>query len=242
MPISRIVVVTLLFAFAVPTLAQAQDIDLRRKLNVAGAATTLVANDAARVSLTVQSERKTAGGALSAASRKLRSVIGRVRATGVLPADIRTRQIGVRKLVKRLESGERKTLGYRATQGISVIVHNVPTVGVLVDRAVAAGATGVSGPTFFVSNTPRLYRDALALAFDDAKAKAQLLAERSGAKLGPVLSISEGVEFAEESAAFDQAPAAPGAPAPATVPPPTQPGQSQIEATVKVVFELLPVQ
>lgn len=237
MSLPRLLALSLLFAVAVPSVVQAQDADLRRKVSVRGQSSTLVANDAARLTLGVSATRPTAAAALQAASRRMQRVIGAVRATGVAPADIRTQNISINRLVTRLKGGRTRNRGYRATQGIGVVVRDIDRTGVVVERAVGAGATRVSGPEFFVSNASRSYREALGLAFDDARAEAQALAERAGARLGAVLSMEETTETEPMPQAAANAPA--GADAPARVAPPVQPGESRLDASVVVVFELV---
>lgn len=230
----RILAVSLLVVLAGPALAQADGPDLRRMITVTGESSTLVANDAARLTLGVQATRPTARTALQAASRQMQRVIGSVRAGGVAEADIRTNTISVSRLAKRRKRGHTKSR-YRATQSIRVTVRAIAQTGRLVDRAVGAGATQVSGPDFFISSIGRSYREALGLAFDDAHAKAQLLAGRAGGTLGPVLSIDEGVTAEPVGPAGQAGPAAADK-APVT---PVQPGQSRLDATVTVVFELV---
>ena len=236
MSLPRLLALSLLFTVAVPALAAAQSVDLRRKVTVTGQSSTLVPNDAARLTLGVQATRPTARVALGAASRQMQRVIGAVRAAGVAPADIRTDTISVNRLVTRLRGGRARNRGYRATQSISVVVHDIGRTGVIVERAVGAGATRVAGPEFFVFNPARSYREALVLAFDDARAEAQVLADRAGARLGAVLSVEERTET-------EPVPQAAAGPEPGRVPgaaaPPVQPGESRLDAAVVVVFELV---
>jgi uncharacterized protein YggE len=236
MSLPRLLALTVLFAVAVPAVAEAQEPDLRRKVTVTGQSSALVANDAARLTLGVAATRPTAGAALQAASRQMQHVIGATKAAGVAPADIRTETISVNKLVTRLKGGRTRTRGYRATQSIGVVVHDIGQTGIVVQRAVGAGATRVSGPDFFVSNPARSYRDALALAFEDAKADAQVLADRAGARLGAVLSIEETTNTEPVPQALADAPSPSAGKA---APPPVQAGESQLDASVVVVFELI---
>lgn len=237
MSLPRLLAVSLLFALVVPAFAEAQTVDLRRKITVRGQSSTLVANDAARLTLGVQATRPTAKVALQAASRQMQRVIGAVKASGVAPADIRTQTISVTRLVTRLKGGRTRFRGYRSSQSIRVVVHDIERTGSIVQRAVGAGATRVSGPEFFVFNPALSYREALALAFDDAKAEAQALAERAGGRLGAVLSIEESTDVEPEPQALAApAPAAGGGGGSA---PPVQAGESRLEATVVVVFELV---
>jgi uncharacterized protein YggE len=236
MSLPRLLALSLLLAVAVPSVAGAQSADLRRKVSVNGQSSALVANDAARLTLGVSATRTTAKGALGAASRQMQRVIGSVKAGGVAAADIRTQTIAVNRLVIRLKGGRTRSRGYRATQSIRVVVHDIDRTGVIVQRAVGAGATRVSGPEFFVSNASRSYREALAAAFDDAKADAQALAERAGARLGAVLSIEESTDSEPVPQALSAAPSPTASDAPA---PPVQAGESRLDASVVVVFELI---
>jgi uncharacterized protein YggE len=184
----------------------------------------------------VSATRPTAKGALNAASRQMQRVTGAVKAGGVAASDIRTQTISVNRLVTRLKGGRTRSRGYRAAQSIRIVVHDIDRTGILVQRAVGAGATRVSGPDFFVSDAARSYREALAAAFDDARADAQALAERAGAHLGAVLSIDESTE----SQPVPQAESAAAAPSTSAAPaPPVQAGESRLDASVVVVFELV---
>lgn len=238
MSLPRLLAVPLLFALVIPAFAEAQTADLRRKISVTGQSSTLVANDAARLTLGVQATRPTPKTALAAASRQMQRVVGSVKASGVAASDIRTQNISVSMLVTRLKGGRTRLRGYRANQSIRVVVRDVAGTGALVQRAVGAGATQVSGPNFFVLDKSRLYHEALGLAFDDAKAAAEVLAQRAGARLGPVLSIDERTSDEPEPQVAADAPSD-ASPAPAAPPPPVQAGQTRVDATVDVVFELV---
>ena len=213
-----------LLALALPAAATAAE----RTVSVTGKATLEVPNDTASVGLGVSAVRTTKAAALRAASARLRAVIVAVQAIpGVGDGDVRTGSISVR----RIERG--KTTRYRSGQGVTVTLHEPDRAGELVAAAVAAGASGVRGPNYFVGDTEAAYGRALAAAFEKARAKAQLLATQAGATLGPVQTIVEsgGIEppvFAapeEKSGSADQAP-------------PTKPSTSTVTATVNVVFLL----
>ena len=82
-------------------------------------------------------------------------------------------------------------LGYAASNSVTVKT-SLASAGKIVDAAVGAGANGASGPSLDVSDQASLYRDALHKAVDDAKLKAQSLADAAGLNLGGVQSITEG--------------------------------------------------
>jgi uncharacterized protein YggE len=202
-----------------------------RTVAVTASANVKVPNDTAKVGFGVKRERKSRTAALQATAAGLRQVIAAAKAfPGVGEGDIRTGRIDVRPVKKG------KVTVYRATEGIQVTLHEPSKSGELIAKGLAAGATGVSGPTFSVGNEEEAFAKVLAAAFDKAKERASVLAAQAGAKLGQALTIEEGegAEFigprfdsAEEGAAVKAAPT-----------PPTKPGTSQVKATVHVTFEL----
>jgi len=207
-----------------PAAATAQD----RTVSVEGTATQEVPNDTAGLGFQVAKERGSRAAALSVVSLRLRSVIAAVQGIpGVGAGDVTTGRISIRKAIRG-----KRTL-YRASEGISVILHEPDRAGEMVNAALAAGATGTSGPRFFAGDPERAYENTLLAAFDQAKAKASALATRAGATLGPAISIEEGAE-AVPNQPKSRAPQAVSAPAA----PPTKPGGSTVTATVHVVFAL----
>jgi uncharacterized protein YggE len=201
---------------------------VERTVAVTGTATQQVPNDTAGLGFSVGKERKSRAAALRIVSVLLREVIATVQGIpGVGPGDVTTGRISIRKVVRG-----KKTL-YRASEGISVILHQPDQAGQMINAAIAAGATGTSGPSFFPGNPELAYDNTLVAAFDQAKAKAAALATRAGATLGPAISIEEGSEIVPKQ------PASRGAKGVAAEPaPPVKPGASTVTATVHVVFAL----
>jgi uncharacterized protein YggE len=242
---TTLLIALLAVALLVPASAQAA---IERTVSVTADATLKVPNDTASLGFSVSRERRTRGVALRAVSVGLRGVIAAAQGIpGVAAGDITTGRISVRK------SFRGKQVVYRAGEGIGVTLHQPDKAGELVSAAIAAGATGVSGPSFFVGDSEAAFTAALAAAFDKAKARATALATRAGGTLGAALTIDEG-EGPVLTPEFD-AKAAPtggcGTASPetttavkrassrcTTAPPPVKPGTSTVTATVHVVFAL----
>jgi uncharacterized protein YggE len=208
-----------------------------RTVAVTASATLKVPNDTARIGFGVKRERKTRAAALQATAAGLRKVIAATKAfPGVGEGDVRTGRINVRPVQKG------KVTVYRATEGISVTLHEPSKSGELLAKGLAAGATGVSGPSFSVGDEEEAFGKVLAAAFVKARERATVLAGQAGAKLGPAITIEEGegAEFIgprtfEAGAQGGEE----GSESKAEPTPPTTPGTSQVKATVHVVFELL---
>jgi uncharacterized protein len=233
-----------LVAALLPSAASAAE----RTVAVTAKATIKVPNDLATVGIGVKRDRRTRGAALRATSAELRRVIVAVqKVKGVEPGDVVTGRVSVRPFRRG------HVTVYRGREGAKVNLHVPSNAGNLVAKALAAGATGFSGPYFSVGNEEEAFGKVLAVAFDKAKQRAGILAHEAGMKLGKAIVIEEGEgrlytpggsfngSFFEEEAPEEEA--APEAPVPAFVPPPapppTKPGRSTVHATVHVVFELL---
>jgi uncharacterized protein YggE len=124
---------------------------------------------------------------------------------------------------------------WRAELSLSVKVPKVDQAGKLIAEANAAGAAGVSGPSFSVDDTRAAYAAALRQAIEDARAKAEAAAAQMGVKVGGVVSVDDqagGIQppmygFAAEKASADRA---------AVAPVPIEPGTQDVAANVTVVF------
>ena len=223
-----------LLALAAPAAAQETASEERRTMTVSGEGSVFADNDVARFSLGVTTRRPTAGAALTANSTAMRRVIAAVRAQGVAEQDIRTSVVSLgRTTVRRRRSGPRRVV-FVARNAVTVTVRALDSAGAIVDAAVRGGATNVSGPSFGLADPSAVYRDALALAFREARAKADRLAAEAGVRIVGVLAITEGgISTDDSDRGFDEQSGAVGG-APQT---PTQPGRSRVTATVAVVFE-----
>jgi uncharacterized protein YggE len=234
---ASVIPVALLVAFAlVPAAAGAAT---GRSVTVTASATVKVPNDTAKIGLGVKREKKTRAAALQATAAGLRRVIATAKAfPGVGEGDVQTGRIDVRPVKKG------KVTVYRATEGAQVTLHEPSKAGELIGKVIAAGATGVNGPSFTVGNEEEAFAKVLGAAFVKAKERAAVLAAQAGAKLGAAITIEEG-EGAEfigprtfEAGAEEGGESSSGA-AKSAPTPPTTPGTSTVKATVHVVFELL---
>jgi uncharacterized protein YggE len=213
----------------VPSTASAAE----RTVTVTASATLTIPNDAATVGVGVKRDRKTRGDALQATSAALGKALQTARAIpGVGEGDVSTGRISVRPIKK----GE--TTWYRATEGGVVTLHEPSEAGELVAKVLAAGATGVRGPTYSVGNREEAFGKALTAAVTKAHERAVILAAGTGAAVGKAITIEEGEGQREIIAAPPEAASVKGAKSPAPTPPPTNPGTSTVKATVHVVFEL----
>jgi uncharacterized protein YggE len=197
-----------------------------RSVTVTGTGTVSVVPTRAHFSFGVESRGTSAAGALSANAAATRKVIDALKAAGIDAGDIQTEQVSLSTLYS--DDG-RSITGYAASNSVGVVVRRLGQAGRLVDEAVAAGANNVSGPSLDTGDRADLYREALAAAVADARAKAETVARESGLTLGRATIVQEGVPEAPDSYADRAAVAA----AEST---PIEPGKGEVAATVTVTF------
>lgn len=227
--VRRLVLLCTALALVVAAPARAQTAE--RTITVTGVGSVTAPNDTANISLGVATTHYTAAAALSDTSRRTRRVFDALAAQGIAKDDIQTEEVGLQRSTRTVRTGKRRKrrVVYTASNSVIVTVRDVSRTGAVVQAAVKAGATNVEGADFFVSNSDALYRQALALGYDDARAKANVLAQRAGVTLGQVVSIQEAPDTLPSAGSGEFATPVSGAP-------PIAAGTATISALVTVVF------
>jgi uncharacterized protein YggE len=159
-----------------------------KTITVSGDGSVTAVPDRATFGFSIETRAKTASAALAQNSADAAAVIAALKNAGVTSANIQTSQVS---LNPQTSQDGTTIVGYAASNGVTVRTA-LASAGKIVDAAVGAGANGVSGPSLDVSDQTSLYRDALHKAVDNAKLKAQALADATGLSLGAVQSVTEG--------------------------------------------------
>jgi len=191
-------------------------------ITVTGTGTVQSVPDQAQFSLGVQTNGPTAREALAANSERMRRVLAALFAAGVVKGDVQTQDVSVSKSYP----GN----GYSAANSVSVTIRQLAKAGSILDAASNAGANDIYGPTLTRSDQEGLQAKALGAAVDNARAKARVLAEAAGVRLGSVTAITEGGNQpvpVYEAAFVQRAPSAP-----------IEPGKQQTSATVRLTFAI----
>jgi len=210
---------------AQPRLGRAADTPAGRTVTVTGDGTVTTVPDRASFTFTVESRATSAKTALARNAGEAAALIAALKSAGVADRDLQTGEVS---LSTQLNADGTEVIGYVASNTVSAQTL-IAGAGGLVDAAVGAGATGVSGPMLSRSDADALYRDALRSAVADAGDKAKALAAAAGLSLGGVETIVEGSQAPVVWAA---------AKADAGAATPIEPGTQTIDATVTVTYAL----
>jgi uncharacterized protein YggE len=187
---------TALLAFAIvllgaPALAQTPT-DFPPAISVTGEAQISVAPDIAFVDAGVATDAKTAREASDANGTAMAKVLAALKAANIDARDIQTSRLSLQPQYAPNRSGPSPVVGYRASNRVTVRIHDVSKVAGIIDTLVGAGANDIGNVAFEVSQASKLLDDAREKAVADARRKAEIYAKAAGVTLGAPLSISEG--------------------------------------------------
>jgi uncharacterized protein YggE len=183
----------LLSAVAAP--ARADTLPDRRSVSVSGHGEISVTPDRARLSMTAEATRPLLRDAQTEVNRIVRDYLAQARALGAKDEDISTAGLSISAQYDYSQKNGRRFIGYQVSRGIEVVVRDLDKTGDFLLRATDAGINGVSDPVLESSKAAALQNEALAKAALDAQAKAKVLADSLGVKLGAVHTINSNAEF-----------------------------------------------
>jgi len=147
--------------------------------------------DLARVSAGVETFAETVGEAVIANDATMQKIISTLEELGIDEKDIQTANYNL-WAEENYENRETIVIrGYRVSNVVRVTVRDIEQVSDVIGAVTEAGANSIHGVSFEVDDTDKLEEDARKAAVEDAKARAEALAESSGVKLGEVISVTE---------------------------------------------------
>jgi uncharacterized protein len=216
-------------ALALPAAANAEEA-VTRSISVTGTGMVESAPDMATLMIGVTTQGTSAAEALAENSKATEAVIARLTASGVEARDMQTSNLSINPNWTGYDSSTPTISGYVASNMLTVRVRALETTGAILDAAVADGANTLNGMTFGLADPEPAYNEARKEAVADARAKAELLAEAAGVKLGPVLSISDAGAMTDPAPMYRDAVAA--------SPVPVQGGELGLVANVSVTWQI----
>ena len=201
-------------------------------LTVTGIATIETTPDLATLSLGVSTTGATARAAMAANSDAVAAVIARLKSAGVADRDIQTSNLSLNpNWVTNASGTASEVQGYIVTNMVSVRIRAIATTGTVVDAAISDGVNTLNGLYFSLQDTRPAEDEARKKAVADALARATLLAEATGTRLGPILSVTEGSDAASPQGPMYRMSDATGAV-------PVEAGSVGVSASVTIVFQI----
>jgi uncharacterized protein len=146
--------------------------------------------DRAWVQITAESRARNPREAQKLNSDVMSAVLQKLKGAGLPPDALQTRGYDLQPEYD-YNNGRQTVRGYVARNTVEVRVDDLPRVGEIVDMAVTAGATSVGGVRFDLKEKDAAEREALRLAVEDARRRAEAAAAGAGMKVERVIRIEE---------------------------------------------------
>lgn len=163
-------------------------------VSVSGTGHSSVAPDRFTFNVGVQTVANTVDDAVTENNKRTAAVIAALKAAGAKAEDIQTSNFNIWPQQEYKEGRLPTILGYQVTNNVTVRSSKIADAGRLLGVAINAGVNTSSGINFEIADEARGRDQGLRAAFDDARAKAALLAQAAGRTLGRTLYISEGIQ------------------------------------------------
>jgi hypothetical protein len=214
-----------------PAQAQNTGVAGMRQATVIGNGEVRGKPDTAHVQIGVETNAVTTQAALDQNNAQVAAIIAKLTELGVGEDDIQTTNFNI---YATYDNEGRQVTGYNVSNTVAFTIRDLEQTGTLLDQVVREGANRIYGISFSVDDPSALLEQARGEAMDNARAKAEQLAQGSNAALGQVLVITENIgslppvmPLAERAAiAEDQAQV------------PIQAGEQTFQVQVQVTFEL----
>lgn len=162
-----------------------------RSMNVSGTGQVTLVPDIASINIGVHTEADLVNAALSENTAQANAIASILKDLGVEEKDIQTSNFNVYP-ADRYDpmTGQVQSRYFVVDNTVTVIVRDLSSLGDVLSAVVDAGANNIYGITFDVENRDEAVAQARLLAIQNAKEKAQEIADAAGVELGDLLNIN----------------------------------------------------
>jgi uncharacterized protein YggE len=200
-------------------------------ITVVGQGTAYGQPDTATVVVGVDTFAPTVAEATAQNQTTLDNVMAALTEAGIAAEDIQTTNYSLYAEQIYGDRGPEGIAGYRVSNQVNVKIRDISAVGDVLAAVTEAGANAIYGVNFSVADPAALEAEARAAAMEDARLRAESLAELGGVALGDIRVISEVVgqpvmPLGGGGFAMEQAASAPG----------ISPGQLSYQVQVQVTY------
>jgi uncharacterized protein YggE len=192
MLLTRILAVSLFPATVLTAQAPGAARDAAPTISSSATAEAKFAPDRATITIAVQTKAPTAVAAAADNSKKQNSVMSSLRALGLTNEQLSTTGYSVNPEYRYDPNSPPRLTGYTVTNTVLVDIHDLKTIGKILDTALANGSNVISSLDFYASNTDSAKQQALADAVGKARAAAAVAARAAGGTLGALIHLNVG--------------------------------------------------
>lgn len=189
---TRVLPAILACLVSVPVLAQTPSAEppARPTVVASGEAVVKRTPDRAWVEISVESRSKDPRQAQKLNAAAMAAVLQKLKSTGLAADAIQTRAYDLHPEYDYTD-GKQTLRGYVARNSLEVRVDDLPRLGEVLDVAVSSGANAVGNIRFDLKDRDAAEREALRLAVEDARKRAEAAASGAGMRVERIVRLEE---------------------------------------------------
>lgn len=168
----------------------------RNVISVNSNETVTVVPDIAEIIYAVRTEAKDAASCQQKNTEDVAKVIELLKSLGVEETSIQTSDYYMYPIYNYSGNTQRIT-GYEASTSLTVSKLPIDSLDTILAQSVQTGINNIQSITYMSSKYDEEYSNALKLAMESARAKAEALAEAGGCSLGSVVGVRENSNYSE---------------------------------------------
>ncbi|MDD5590198.1 MAG: SIMPL domain-containing protein [Candidatus Portnoybacteria bacterium] len=212
-----------------------QDIERKNSITINGEGKIFAKPDIGQISLSVITEAKSVADAQKNNNEKMNKIIETIEATGVDEKDIKTANYNIYPKYQ-YTYGKSVLIGYEVSQTLEIKIRNLDKFGEIIAKATENGANQVGSLTFTFDDPEKLKTEARQKAIENAREKAEALADALKVDLVRIIDFSESSSEppVPYSYSYKEAYGVGGGGDTASI----QTGQNEIIANVSITYEI----
>lgn len=186
--LNLLLLASLLFMFQQVGAQEVQS--LQDHISVVGSGEITEEPDQAILNISISAQEPNLVEAKQVADQRYTQVLEQIKSAGIEERQIKSTRINAQP---QYEWGSSKRIykGERVSRSLRVTINDLDKVSELMQSIVESGVSTIDSMTTGFQDPQEMQQQALGLAADDAKAKAEFLAQRLGRKLGQAYLITE---------------------------------------------------
>lgn len=202
-------------------------------VTVSGEAKSKQKSQIATFNAGVNSTKDSKDEAVAEVNQKIAAIIDALKKFGIKPEDLKTQNLSIYQSQEQYwEDSRQKTRPgqWQVNASVEITLRDVDRATDLANLLTSSGATNVYGPNFSLDNTQQAEKALLEEAINNAKEKADIMAQATGKKVAKVINIVEGSQTTGYLPMMREAGGGGGGA--------IEPGSGTVSKTVTVTFEL----
>jgi len=163
----------------------------RDVISISGEGKVVAVPDIATISLGLETEKKDVAQAQQENTDKINALIKDLKDFDIEEKDIKTSSYNIYPSYDWTQDEGRKLKGYIVNQNVEVKIRDLKNISNVLNLASKYNLNQVGGLSFTIDEIESVRQEARLKALEQAKEKAEALADAAGVKLGKIVSFSE---------------------------------------------------